>query len=252
MVSGTLMRDTATTLHQGARSLRVPLAQPFMKSTIVAKSRAAFITISAIALFDSSVPGFAEDKNSFTTKRNSFSFVGTEDAWGPSANTSDRLTTTSQSALLSNNNIALSAPAEEVAPVLLTYTVTGGSDQGSEVSQNSQVATLILTAKLEHVLDVWSVDEEFVDSAKKAVKDAIMLTNRLQLSGSPSISLSDDGILTMHWKRPLGGIALIFMGDGDVDYAISAENRTYTDHVTPFRIDDDIPMDLETALHQEV
>ncbi|MEY9494520.1 hypothetical protein ABIF33_003540 [Bradyrhizobium elkanii] len=115
---------------------------------------------------------------------------------------------------------------------------TGGSYQISasishaqstgEIAAGAQIRS-ISSLKLEKLVSFernsTDIDEECVGYADAAVREAISVIRRHNLSSAENIMMSQDGILSIQWRRRDRGAAMAFTGDGMV--AISVAGRAW-------------------------
>lgn len=85
------------------------------------------------------------------------------------------------------------------------------------------------------------LDDDSSAAADAAIADANTLVKDLEFIGSPVVSQSEDGILTIHWSKKDLGVALLFDGDGTVSVSYSRPGQRYTVGIEAFAICDPLP-----------
>jgi hypothetical protein len=116
---------------------------------------------------------------------------------------------------------------------------TGGKKNYDDIGQK------ILTAFLEA-----SVDREALPIAVGAATEAAQFAERNLASHSPRISISSDGVVTLQWRKPGRGAALIFVGDGTATATINAGTRTYLDNSIEFSLKNGLPTEFANVLSE--
>jgi hypothetical protein len=116
---------------------------------------------------------------------------------------------------------------------------TGGKKNFDDIRQR------ILTAFLQA-----SVDREVLPTAVVAAAEAAQFAERNLASHSPRISISSDGIVTLQWRKPGRGAALIFVGDGTATAMINAGTKTYLDNGIEFLLKNGLPTEFANVLSE--
>jgi hypothetical protein len=93
-----------------------------------------------------------------------------------------------------------------------------------------------------------AVDPDLVVQADSAVKDALSLIKRNELGGTPKVMFSEDGILTVQWRKSELGLALLFAGDGVASIAFRRPGHRYTDVGMDISVEDDLPQSFNDML----
>jgi hypothetical protein len=86
-----------------------------------------------------------------------------------------------------------------------------------------------------------NIDAECAAIADAAMKDAVQLVSYRHLEGVPRIMFSGDGILTIQWQRGDFGVALIFVGEGQVSIGFRRPGQLYAENGLDIGIYDELP-----------
>jgi hypothetical protein len=92
------------------------------------------------------------------------------------------------------------------------------------------------------------IGSDFISTADTAVSDALTFAGRLQFPKLPVAMLSDDGVLTLQWRREGYGAALIFAGDAEVSIAFNRPGQRYTENGIEISIHDELPHEFLEAM----
>jgi len=114
---------------------------------------------------------------------------------------------------------------------------TGGKKDFDDIGQK------ILAAFLET-----SVDRVVLPTAVAAAAEADQFAEANLASHSPRISISSDGIVTLQWRKPGRGAALIFVGDGTATATINVGPKTYLDNGIEFLLKEGLPPEFADVL----
>jgi hypothetical protein len=124
---------------------------------------------------------------------------------------------------------------------------------GSAKASSAQVRT-IASLRLERLVNeerlASQIDDDCVDYADAAVRDALTLVGRSNLSGAENVFVSEDGILSIQWRRGGFGVVMVFAGDGTAAISTAAPGKLYSQSPTRFPIIDGIPLGFLIALQQ--
>jgi hypothetical protein len=112
-----------------------------------------------------------------------------------------------------------------------------------DVSDASQLAKAIRATHSRTVLD-----NDVVESARRAVDEACAFVERELPNYSPTVMLSDDGVVMLQWRSPDTGVLLIFTGDGTGSFSIKKPGGRYSEGTEEFSIAGAIPVDARAAI----
>lgn len=105
-----------------------------------------------------------------------------------------------------------------------------------------------LERKLREFLKFMKLDEEAQPVARQALADATALVPTFP-DFSPSVLLSDDGIVTLQWRASTDrGVALVFAGDGTATYAAKTQGGSYAGNNKEFVIAGGLPDEARSAI----
>ena len=83
-----------------------------------------------------------------------------------------------------------------------------------------------------------------------AVEQAAEYGDRQLRFQNPRVMFSADGIVTLQWRRPNLGAALIFAGDGTVEPVINNGTQTYLDSMDAMSLTDPLPKQIADIVNQ--
>jgi hypothetical protein len=94
-----------------------------------------------------------------------------------------------------------------------------------------------------------SIGDPPVESAlTPAVREAAEFSDKQLPFRNPRVMFSSDGIVTLQWRRPDMGAALIFAGDGTVVPVVNNASRTYLDSMGEFSLADPLPKQMAEVI----
>jgi hypothetical protein len=129
---------------------------------------------------------------------------------------------------------------------LLRETVSATTPSPAAGPSNQDASPLANQIKLER--SVAEIEEEHLATGNAAMADALEMIERAQIGGSPRVMFSDDGILTLQWKRGEFGVALIFAGDGEASIAFKRPGQLYAENGVDVAISQEPPSRFKEAL----
>jgi hypothetical protein len=118
------------------------------------------------------------------------------------------------------------------------------------VAEIRTISSLKLERRLSLERQASSIDDDSLIYADSAVRDALLVIRRHNLSDSENVSISEDGILSIQWRNITGGAAMVFTGDGKVAVSVAAPGKLYSQKPIKIRATDSLPRDFLEALGQ--
>jgi hypothetical protein len=107
----------------------------------------------------------------------------------------------------------------------------------------SQLANAITAAH-----DATVFDPEEADVARAALADAKRFVNAYLPDAEPSILWSDDGLLTLQWRKDRRGLIVIFPGDNTATYSIKEPGGFYSANGREFPVTAGLPAEISKFL----
>lgn len=117
---------------------------------------------------------------------------------------------------------------------------TTGSDPGPEATLSEKI----------RALEEAHLTPEVQPDARRAISEAALFVDREIRAPHGSVSLSEDGIVTLKWEKNDSGVLLIFAGDGAGTYAISVKGSPYGVNYHDFDISDELPIQARRAIEE--
>ncbi len=146
-------------------------------------------------------------------------------------------------------------------PTIRNERGTGGSAEiYATISQARHTAAPQLTAeirtidslKLEKRVQLErkhaSIESDSLAFADTAVREALATIRRHNLSGADNIAVSEDGILSMQWRKIALGAAIVFTGDGKASVSIAMPHKLYSQKPLRMNVSDPLPKDFLLAV----
>lgn len=92
------------------------------------------------------------------------------------------------------------------------------------------------------------IDDDSKAFADAAVHDSLELVRRLNLSGADNIMISEDGIVSLQWRKGDHGAAMLFTGDGKVSVSLAAPGKLYSQQPIQTAVSGALPPSFMTSL----
>jgi hypothetical protein len=130
--------------------------------------------------------------------------------------------------------------------------VTGG--EGTTVGQTALGPEAVapsdetVTLRIETAYRLATIEEDAREIAKAAVADAKGFSVRHRFASDPIILVSDDGVLTLQWRRENRGVMVIFTGDHTATYSVKEPGGYYASNGQEFDLAGALPVDLRRAI----
>jgi hypothetical protein len=116
------------------------------------------------------------------------------------------------------------------------------------VASKDNTSSLLLASLIAEERKIAEVDDENMEAANDAARDATTLALSSTFADVPRVMFSDDGILTLQWQRGEFGAALIFAGDGMVSIALKRPGQFYAENGMDVAISDELPGEFYAVL----
>jgi hypothetical protein len=110
------------------------------------------------------------------------------------------------------------------------------------------VETSEIAIQIKNELDDTELDPEFQPIARAAAEDAIEFMDAHLAGESPLVMISDDGTLMLEWRGKQAEVLLMFRGDDDAAFSVSAKGEFYADGLKQFHPSEGVPVYLQYAL----
>jgi hypothetical protein len=94
------------------------------------------------------------------------------------------------------------------------------------------------------------IETDSLAFADTAVREALGAIRRHNLSGAENIAISEDGILSMQWRKIAAGAAMVFTGDGKISVSIATPSKLYSQRPSRINASDPLPRDFLIAIAQ--
>lgn len=91
------------------------------------------------------------------------------------------------------------------------------------------------------------IDGDATRQAAEALDDGVLLATQLTRYAAPAVDFSEDGALSLEWKRDGRGVLIVAAGGGTPAYSVKAPGTFYTT-LTEFGIGVALPPELAAAL----
>lgn len=88
------------------------------------------------------------------------------------------------------------------------------------------------------------------EDARKAVYQATEYTRQWLCERRPHVSVSDDGTVTLQWRRGGRGVLLIFTGDNTACYSLKPPGGFYATNGASVPIGRELPDDVMAAIEE--
>ena len=116
-------------------------------------------------------------------------------------------------------------------------------------AQIRTIGSIRLEKLINEEKDASQIEDDCILYADASVRDALALIRRFNLSGAQNVVLSEDGILTIQWRKGRLGALMVFTGDGNVAISTAAPGKLYSQSPTQFPITD-VPLGFLLVLKQ--
>jgi hypothetical protein len=107
-----------------------------------------------------------------------------------------------------------------------------------------------LASAIEALLPKTAVGPECEADARSAVADAAQFARTALPDSDPEKELTDEGILTLQWKKDQSGLILVFTGDGTGTYSVKQPGSWYAASAEEFQLTDGLPPPAQKALDE--
>ena len=118
------------------------------------------------------------------------------------------------------------------------------------VAQVRTISSLRLERRVSLERQSSPIDDDSLIYADNAVRDALQVIRRCNLSDAENVLLSEDGILSIQWRNLTSGAAMVFTGDGKIAASVATPGKLYSQKPLQFRVTDPLPQDFLKALEQ--
>ncbi len=108
----------------------------------------------------------------------------------------------------------------------------------------------VLATAIEATLGQTSVEPGCEDAARSAVSDAAAIARREFPNSTPSVELTEEGVLTLQWQTPRKGLMVVFVGDGTATYSIREPGGWYSASPKEFSLNAEMPHELHAAIRE--
>jgi hypothetical protein len=115
--------------------------------------------------------------------------------------------------------------------------VTGFAFEVPELPRLSRLAEEIAA-----VHKATDLDEEAAETARSVVGDARRFVAAHLPHAEPRVLLSDDGVLTLQWRKDDRGLIMIFSGDGTATFSIREPGGFYSTNGIEFHLSEGLPV----------
>ena len=155
---------------------------------------------------------------------------------------------------LITNSFSQSTPA--VSPPAVSYDVLSVNPVAMEsitapddcVIQISDPVHSRLAKKIRAVYEIAELEKDAAEPARRAVNDAIKFVDFNLPGGEPLVMLSDDGVLSLQWRRGERGVMLLFPGDGTGTYSIKEPGGSYAIGARDFPLEAGLVEEVRAAI----
>ncbi len=153
--------------------------------------------------------------------------------------------------------------AGAAAPSIRSYGATGSSDNwqvlevatpptGSTPQQVRSIGSLKFERLVAKALNGVDIEEPYVLFAAEAISDALKMTRRYDLRDAQNIFMTEDGVLTLQWRKGDRGAAMIFTGEGKVAISTASTEKSYSQSPTSINVSDALPIAFISTLQSLV
>jgi hypothetical protein len=138
----------------------------------------------------------------------------------------------------------------ESIPLIDLYYASGDCQPGVVFVSNTRRPEHPLVTRISALTMSNDAELEELEIAKKSKKEAsAFISANLPHDANPKISLSDEGLVTLRWRRDDYGLLLVFAGDGLATYSIRPSGTQFSHQAKDISVQDRLPKEFLSALH---